>query len=225
MSTSRYTGKERDAESGLDYFGARYYGSSMGRFMSPDWSEDPLPIPYVDVANPQSLNLYSYVANNPLSRTDPDGHIMLNPDCPCNQPPIQYDLLWHDFIQRSLRFNAAVSSYWNQYFGKSKPVAPASVTPPQTANPNPDDKDKPKLTHNPKHHPNSNSPEPANVQELFDKSIKDDGTGARWAKDGDGTIHRFSPESNGETHWNGSTGGENPIRMESIPNAIRTALK
>ena len=33
---SRYTGKERDTESGLDYFGARYYGSSMGRFMSPD---------------------------------------------------------------------------------------------------------------------------------------------------------------------------------------------
>lgn len=33
---SRYTGKERDAESGLDNFGARYYGSSMGRFMSPD---------------------------------------------------------------------------------------------------------------------------------------------------------------------------------------------
>jgi RHS repeat-associated protein len=33
---SHFTGKERDAESGLDYFGARYYGSSMGRFMSPD---------------------------------------------------------------------------------------------------------------------------------------------------------------------------------------------
>jgi len=35
---SRYSGKERDAESGNDYFGARYYASSMGRFMSPDWS-------------------------------------------------------------------------------------------------------------------------------------------------------------------------------------------
>ncbi len=32
----KFTGKERDAESGLDYFGARYYASSMGRFMSPD---------------------------------------------------------------------------------------------------------------------------------------------------------------------------------------------
>ncbi len=36
LSRPRYTGKERDAESGLDYFGARYYGSSMGRFLSPD---------------------------------------------------------------------------------------------------------------------------------------------------------------------------------------------
>ena len=35
FSPSRYTGKERDAESGLDYFGARYYGSNMGRWMSP----------------------------------------------------------------------------------------------------------------------------------------------------------------------------------------------
>jgi RHS repeat-associated protein len=42
----KFTGKERDAESGLDYFGARYYASSMGRFMSPDWSakEEPVPV-------------------------------------------------------------------------------------------------------------------------------------------------------------------------------------
>ena len=33
-----FTGKERDSESGNDYFGARYYASTMGRFMSPDWS-------------------------------------------------------------------------------------------------------------------------------------------------------------------------------------------
>jgi RHS repeat-associated protein len=34
----KFTSKERDAKSGLDYFGARYYGSTMGRFMFPDWS-------------------------------------------------------------------------------------------------------------------------------------------------------------------------------------------
>jgi RHS repeat-associated protein len=62
-----FTGKERDAESGLDYFGARYYGSSMGRFMSPDDDGGHL-------EDPQTLNKYAYVGNNPLSRTDPDGH-------------------------------------------------------------------------------------------------------------------------------------------------------
>jgi RHS repeat-associated protein len=67
-------GKERDTESGNDYFGARYYASSMGRFMSPDWSAKYEPVPYAKLDNPQSLNLYGYVLNNPLSHADPDGH-------------------------------------------------------------------------------------------------------------------------------------------------------
>jgi RHS repeat-associated protein len=70
----KFTGKERDAESGLDYFGARYYGSSMGRFMSPDWNARAVPVPYASLGNPQSLNLYAYVGNNPLSHRDVDGH-------------------------------------------------------------------------------------------------------------------------------------------------------
>jgi len=69
-----FTGKERDTESGNDYFGARYYASSMGRFMSPDWSAKAEPVPYAKLDNPQSLNLYAYVGNNPLIRTDPTGH-------------------------------------------------------------------------------------------------------------------------------------------------------
>jgi RHS repeat-associated protein len=69
-----FTGKERDAESGNDYFGARYYGSSMGRFMSPDWAAKAEPVPYAKLDDPQSLNLYAYVLNNPLTRIDPDGH-------------------------------------------------------------------------------------------------------------------------------------------------------
>ena len=64
---SRYTGKERDAESGLDYFTARYYGSSMGRFMSPDDFGGHL-------EDPQTLNKYAYAGNNPLRYTDPSGH-------------------------------------------------------------------------------------------------------------------------------------------------------
>jgi len=66
---SRSTGKERDTESGNDYFGARYYASSMGRFMSPDE-----PFADFDPNNPQSWNLYGYVRNNPLTNTDPDGN-------------------------------------------------------------------------------------------------------------------------------------------------------
>ncbi len=62
-----FTGKERDAESGNDYFGARYYASTMGRFLSPD----PSVLDYADPTNPQSLNLYGYVYNNPLINIDP----------------------------------------------------------------------------------------------------------------------------------------------------------
>jgi len=74
ICSSRYTGKERDAESGNDYFEARYYASSMGRFLSPDWAAKEEPVPYATFDDPQSLNLYSYVRNNPLTRADKDGH-------------------------------------------------------------------------------------------------------------------------------------------------------
>ena len=46
----------------------------MGRFMSPDWSAKQEPVPYSKLTDPQTLNLYSYVGNNPLSRFDDDGH-------------------------------------------------------------------------------------------------------------------------------------------------------
>ena len=65
----KFTGKERDAESGLDNFGPRYYASTMGRFSSPD----PSGLAYADQTNPQSFNLYIYALNNPLRYTDPTG--------------------------------------------------------------------------------------------------------------------------------------------------------
>lgn len=77
LSVPRFTSKQRDAESGLDYFGARYFSSAEGRFTSPDWSATPEPIPYADLKDPQTLNLYAYVRNNPLSHDDPDGHCCL----------------------------------------------------------------------------------------------------------------------------------------------------
>jgi RHS repeat-associated protein len=70
----RFTGKERDAETGLDYFGARYYSAAQGRFTSPDWSSAPEPVPFAQLDNPQTLNLYVYARNNPIAFYDPDGH-------------------------------------------------------------------------------------------------------------------------------------------------------
>ena len=64
----RFTGKERDAESGLDNFGARYDASSMGRFMTPD----PL-MASAKVWDPQTWNRYAYALNNPLKYVDPTG--------------------------------------------------------------------------------------------------------------------------------------------------------
>jgi RHS repeat-associated protein len=75
----KFTGKERDSESGLDYFGARYYSNGLGRFISADWSATPVPVPYADFGDPQSLNLYTYVRNIPTVRVDADGHCCDNP--------------------------------------------------------------------------------------------------------------------------------------------------
>jgi len=111
-----FTGKERDAESGLDYFGTRYYGSSMGRMMSPDWSAKAEPVPYAKLDNPQSLNLYSYVLNNPLRFIDPDGHYELNAsncgdDSKCQK---KYDKAANEFEkQRSKNLNSKNESIRN----------------------------------------------------------------------------------------------------------------
>lgn len=76
-SAYKYTGKELDKESGLMYYGARYYEPVVGRFAS----VDPL---YVEldvekdrfnrfVQNPQEANIYAYTLNNPVKYIDPNG--------------------------------------------------------------------------------------------------------------------------------------------------------
>jgi RHS repeat-associated protein len=64
-----YTGKEKDAETGLDYFGQRYFSGAAGRFTS----TDPNPVTKENFVNPQRFNLYVYVNNNPFSAIDPSG--------------------------------------------------------------------------------------------------------------------------------------------------------
>jgi RHS repeat-associated protein len=89
----KFTGKERDNETGLDFFEARYFSSTQGRFTSPDeFAGGPVelfyfatdasvnPTFYADLTNPQSLNKYQYTYNNPLRYTDPTGHCP-----PCDQ--------------------------------------------------------------------------------------------------------------------------------------------
>jgi RHS repeat-associated protein len=110
---TRFTGKERDSESGLDDFDARYYSSSMGRFMSPDWSAAPMGVPYADFGNPQSLNLYGYVKNNPLTFTDPDGH--------CCAP---YELA--DYLDRGI--TSAVNYVENMAITSGSPALAATTT-------------------------------------------------------------------------------------------------
>jgi RHS repeat-associated protein len=85
-SPQHFTGKMRDPETGLDYFGARYYSSGTARWMLPDWSAVPEAVPYADISNPQSLNLYTYVGNNPINGVDADGHA---DDLKCGQVGMQ----------------------------------------------------------------------------------------------------------------------------------------
>ncbi|MBI2449539.1 hypothetical protein HYV49_04555 [Candidatus Pacearchaeota archaeon] len=69
-SNSRYqfTGKEKDKEVGLYYYGARYYDPYFRHFIQPDTIIS-------DIYNPQALNRYSYALNNPYKYNDPSGNI------------------------------------------------------------------------------------------------------------------------------------------------------
>lgn len=68
MIAEEFTAKERDLETGLDFFGERYYSGALGRFTTTDPQEAS-----ASLFEPQSWNLYSYVWNRPMSYKDPDG--------------------------------------------------------------------------------------------------------------------------------------------------------
>ena len=82
----KFTGKERDAETGNDDYDARYYSSAYGRFLSADWSAVPAPVPYANLTNPQTLNLYAMVSDNPETFADLDGHLNASPGDPRQGP-------------------------------------------------------------------------------------------------------------------------------------------
>ncbi len=133
----KFTQKERDNETGLDYFLARYYSSIEGRFTSPDeFSGGPTelfadvtshnPTFYADPAEPQSLDKYQYGLNNPMRYLDPDGHQSVHADClggachPGPTPPPQLD------------FASQVSS--DTMYGTAKGVANVAAGVPNAIN-------------------------------------------------------------------------------------------
>src|SRR5262249_22647422 len=91
LNTRKFTGYERDA-SGLDYAGARMYNSGRGRFTQPDrWG-----LGAADFRRPGSLNLYSYVQNDPINFLDSSGRVMEYYDCNVN-----YSYYWEGSLWQS----------------------------------------------------------------------------------------------------------------------------
>ncbi len=80
-TTYRYTGQRQEAALGLYFYDARWYDPSLGRFVQPDTIQP-------DPGDPQNLNRFSYVRNNPLRFTDPTGHYIFeeDPDKPYFEP-------------------------------------------------------------------------------------------------------------------------------------------
>ncbi len=125
----KFTGKERDNETGLDYFGARYYSSAQGRFTSPDelrsssrefallGSGHPTEqaLPYADLTNPQTLNKYAYALNNPLRYVDQDGH----------KPQDSADIRMQQAIKDLNSGRITEQQYWERLRGGAVGVAAA----------------------------------------------------------------------------------------------------
>jgi RHS repeat-associated protein len=107
-NTYKFTGKERDSESGLDNFGARHNSSGLGRFLSPD------PINITALTNqddPQGWNGYSYARNNPLLYTDPSGEVFQICDNGGNCQDVS-DVQFGNYFQT----NSAVELVGNQIY-------------------------------------------------------------------------------------------------------------
>jgi RHS repeat-associated protein len=103
----RFTTKERDAESGLDYFGARYYMPALGRWTSPDPTADKSP----------EWSPYNYVLGNPVGSVDPDGR-----ECVQVSPTrlVCWDITPAD-VETIRRFLTQGNPYWEYVGDPEKP--------------------------------------------------------------------------------------------------------
>jgi RHS repeat-associated protein len=111
----KFEGKERDTETGNDDFGARYYTWRFGRWLSSDWSALPVPVPYANLGNPQTLNLYSMVADDPESFADLDGHMFWAPYLSSVSNPVDISAMVGDAAGPS-ELSAGLN-----YFGNADP--------------------------------------------------------------------------------------------------------
>jgi RHS repeat-associated protein len=116
-TSHKFTGKERDPESGLDNFGARFDSSALGRFMSPD------PVSAIDfqqiddrsarrkfatmISNPQSWDMYTYALNNPLRFVDSDG---ASPSSATDYAVTIDSLMWEFYIGTQAQHGLAIAS-------------------------------------------------------------------------------------------------------------------
>ena len=113
----RFAGKERDGETGWDYFGARYYGSRVGRFTTVD--------PVIDqkaaLANPQLWNRYAYGRNNPMRYVDPDGRLTFEADPKSRNAVSAGDIQHAKDAQKALRetLTPEVKAYFQNQFGQN----------------------------------------------------------------------------------------------------------
>ncbi len=130
----KFTGQERDMETGLDFFQARYFSGAMGRFTSPD----PMNAG-ADLTNPQTWNGYAYVGNNPLNAVDPMGMDPIT-DPPITLPPTTVvcglgclDDMFGDALN-PFRFMLLPLDPLSGYAGRG---ATSSAQPPPATNPQP----------------------------------------------------------------------------------------
>jgi RHS repeat-associated protein len=119
-NTFKFTGKERDVESGLDFFGARYMSSRIGRFLSVDLGSP-------DLVNPQTLNRYTYAVNNPLFYTDPTGDQIMSGDYRLGSVDFNYAV----YDGRSLdnaSLLSSISGYKSESYKKSVGIGQSPFT-------------------------------------------------------------------------------------------------
>lgn len=117
----KFTGKEKDDETGLYYYGARYYDPTIGRFESFDpllLDEGTKPMNSI-LQNPQALNPYTYALNNPVRYTDETGEY---------QKDVHYDLTLYLGLIAGLQFEQAETiAFRDQYMDENPETLPASI--------------------------------------------------------------------------------------------------